>query len=249
MIGFITTVSLVLLSLPSGAMESLADGDAAFFRIEYPLAIALYTDGLQQSPDNPEFLWRLARAYVCRGEVAPEEEREVMFQAAEGYAMRCTRADSLLASGHTWRAAALGYLALHAGMKDQVWLSRELISEVELAIALNPIDGAAYSIKGSFYRALGNVSWFQRQLAEIFLGNVPDGGYEQSETALKQAIALAPDVMRHHYELAVLYIDWDRHEEARDILVRAAQLPVRVAIDRERLVRIQELLSSLNDVK
>lgn len=246
MIGFITTVSLALLS---GAMESLADGDAAFFRIEYPLAIASYTDGLQQSPDNPEFLWRLARASVCMGEVAPEEEREAMFQAAEGYATRCIRADSLLSSGHTWRAAALGYLALHAGMKDQVRLSRELISEVELAIALNSTDAAPYSIKGSFYRALGNVSWFQRQLARIFLGNVPDGGYEQSETALKQAIALAPDVMRHHYELAVLYIDWDRHEEARDILTRAARLPVRVAIDRERLVRIQELLSSINDIE
>jgi len=249
MIGFITTVSLALFSLPLGAIESLTDGDAAFFRIEYPLAIVSYTDGLQQSPDNPEFLWRLARAYVCMGEVAPQEEREAMFQAAEGYALRCITADSLLSSGHTWRAAALGYLALHAGMKDQVRLSRELISEVELAITLNPIDDAPYSIKGSFYRALGNVSWFQRQLAKIFLGGVPDGGYEQSETALTEAIALAPDVMRHHYELAVLYIDWDRNEEARGILGRAARLPVRVAIDRERLVRIQELLSSLNDVK
>jgi tetratricopeptide (TPR) repeat protein len=238
---------LLILPMPADAMKALAAGDAAFFRIEYPTAVALYDNGLELSRNNPALLWRLARTYVCMGEVASAEEQEALFRTAEGYAARCIEADSLLSDGHTWRAAALGYLALHAGMKDQVRLSRALIREVNIALTLNPADDAAYSIKGSFYRALGNVSWLQRQLAKVFLGSIPEGGFEESEAALKQAITLAPDVMRHHYELAVLYIDWDRTAAAREILLRAAALPVRVAIDRERVLRIDELLASLAD--
>ncbi|MEK7251027.1 MAG: hypothetical protein AAB209_11470, partial [Bacteroidota bacterium] len=71
--------------------------------------------------------------------------------------------------------------------------------------------------------------------------------FEEGEAALKKAIALAPDVMRHHYELAVLYLDWDRKDDAKEVLEVAATLPVRVAIDRPRLARIKELLASLNN--
>ena len=92
---------------------------------------------------------------------------------------------------------------------------------------------------------MGNVSWLQRQLAAIFIGRIPQGGYEEAEEALKKAIALAPDVMRHHYELGILYIDMDRKEEARRILEYAATLPVKVAIDRPRLKKIRELLLGL----
>ena len=223
---------------------SILSGDEAFFKIDYSSAIAVYETGLRQWPDDPHLLWRLARACVCMGEVAPANDRDMLFQKAERYALRCIIADSTRPEGHTWRAAALGYIALHAGMKDQVRLSRELVKETDIALALNPRDDAAYSIRGSFYRALGNVGWLQRQLAAIFVGSVPDGGFEQSEDALKQAIAIAPEVMRHHYELAVLYIDWGRREEARAFLQHAATLPVRVAIDRERLEKIRELLAT-----
>ena len=145
-----------------------------------------------------------------------------------------------------WRAAAHGYIALDAGKSDQVKLSHELLREVKTALVLNPDDDAAYSIRGSFYRALGNVTWFQRQLAAIFVGRIPKGGYEEAEAALKKAIAIAPDVMRHQYELGILYLDMDRQEEAQQVLLRAATLPIKVAIDRPRLAKIHELLSALS---
>ena len=149
--------------------------------------------------------------------------------------------------GHAWLAGALGYLALEAGIKQQVILTRELKFEVDRALALNPNDDAAYSIKGSMYRALGNVGWLQRQLARIFFGGVPKGGYEEAEAALKKAISLAPEIMRHQYELAVLYLDWGRRAEAKSVLEYAATLPVRVAIDRERLAKIKQLLDGFKD--
>ena len=241
---------LLLTSLAADDLPSrLAVGDDAFDAIDYPSAIESYSVALGQHPDDPEVLWRLARAYVCKGEMLEGDQRTADCRQAEQYARKCIERDSLKAEGHCWLAASLSYIALDAGRKDQVRLSHELLREADRALALNPNDDAAYSIKGSFFRALGNVSWLQRQLAAIFIGRIPRGGYEEAEAALKKAIELAPDVMRHQYELGVLYLDMDRKEEAREVLQRAAALPVRVAIDRPRLKKIKELLGSLSEDK
>jgi len=242
-------VTLFLLSslLSDDTPSKLLAGDDAFFRIDYPGAVELYSAALDQYPNDPDVLWRLARIYVCMGEVVEGEKCAELCKKAESYALQCIQKDSTRAEGHTWRAAALGYVALDAGIGQKVKLSHELLREVNLALALNPNDDAAYSIKGSFYRAMGNVSWFQRQLAALFVGNVPKGGFEEAEISLKKAIALAPDVMRHQYELGILYIDMDRKEEARKVLEHAAGLPVKVAIDRPRLKKIHELLSTLTE--
>lgn len=228
-------------------MSRLAAGDDAFVRMEYASAVDFYTAALDQHPDDADVLWRLARVHVCRGEVLEDGERIAECKEAETFARKCIERDSTKPEGHCWLAAALGYLALDAGKKDQLRLSRELVREVNATLALDPNDDAAYSILGSFYRALGNVSWFQRQLAAIFVGKVPEGGYDEAEVALKKAISLAPDVMRHQYELGVLYIDMGRQDEARKILKHAETLPVKVAIDRPRLKKIQGLLQEISE--
>jgi len=229
----------------SDTNRSRRDGDEAFFRIDYPAAVSAYESWLRQSPEDPAVLWRLSRTYVCMGEVADEEERDALYRKGEVYARRCTRADSLSVEGHTWLAGAIGYLALYAGPGDQIRLSHELTREVEGALRLNPSNDIAYSIKGSFYRALGNVGWLKKQLAALFLGEVPRGGYPEAEEALRNAVRIAPDVMRHHYELGVLYLDMKRREDAKRILENASTLPIRIASDRPRLEKIRELLSGL----
>ena len=230
---------------PSDPSAMVASGDEAFLNIDYPAAASAYASALHDHPEDPEILWRLARVYVCIGEVVGEHEHQDFYKTAEAYARWCIQADSASSDGHTWLAGALGYIALDAGMREQIRLSSEVRSETDWALELNPNDDVAYSIKGSLYRALGNVSWLRRQVASIFIGGVPLGGYEESEAALKKAISLAPAVMRHHYELAVLYIDWCRNAEAMTILEHAATLRVQTAIDRPRLANIKELLSTL----
>ena len=59
-------------------------------------------------------------------------------------------------------------------------------------------------------------------------------------------MAIAPDVMRHPYELGILYLDMDRKSEACRLFERAVQLPIRVAIDVPRLVKIRAYLAGLN---
>ena len=227
--------------------EAIAVGDSAFVRIDYGAASLAYEQALAEHPREVELLWRLARMSVCRGEVAEAETRLTLLRQAEKAARQCIAIDSLNSQGHTWLAGALGYLALEEDLSQKISLTQELKREALRAIELDPDNDAAYSILGSFYRALGNASWFQKTVASIFIGSVPEGGYDEAERALKKAVALAPDVMRHEYELGVLYLDMGRKGEARAALEKAAGLPVRTAIDHPRLERIRDLLRDISE--
>ncbi len=239
---------LSLLLLPLAFLPtSLAEGDEAFGRMEYPAAVRAYEKALEDNPADALVLWRVARVYVCMAETLAEPGRSDWMRRAEEVARRSIAADSTRAEGHTWRAAALGYLALSAGMHEQVRLLREILAETEKALAINPGDDAAYSIRGSLYRALGNAGWLRRQVARLFVGALPPGGYEEAEAEFQRAVLLAPDVKRHHYELGVLYLDWGRVEAARQALERARDLPIRVAIDRPRQQKIVELLEQIRN--
>ncbi len=237
-----------MLVSPFDPVAVLAEADSAFFRIEYADALSAYEKVVQGGPAEPHLLWRMARVHVCMGEVDENRERrDAHMHAAESYARQCIAMDSSLSEGYTWLAGALGYLALDAGMGEQVRYAHEIMEVTGRAIALNPADDASYSIRGSLYRALGNTGWLKRQLAAILLGKVPEGGFEEGEKALLTAIALAPDIMRHRYELGILYIDWGRMTDARRVLTRAATLEIRTAIDRPRKAKILTLLATMEE--
>lgn len=241
----IFSLLVLLATVPTSFIRS---GDEAFELLDYDTAIRNYAAALESSPRNTGALWRLARVYVCAGEVDSALGNE-WFTQAESAARECFSIDSLCWQAYTWHAGALGYLALNAGAGDQVRLVSEMKKSLDRALSLNPLDDAAYSIQGSLYRALGNVGWFRRTLASMFVGDLPEGGFQEAETSFLHAIRLRTDVMRHHYELGVLYLDSGQKKKAREVLLKAASLPVLVAIDRYRLLKIQSLLTELSPAK
>jgi tetratricopeptide (TPR) repeat protein len=235
-------MTLLLCALVLGILPSADEGDAHFARIDYPAALASYERGMKEHPGSPDLSWRIARVCVCMAEVAEEPERGEWLSRGEESARMSIRADSLRPEAYVWLAAALGYRAYFGGGKDQVTLSWEILRLTDRAVELDPGNDAAFSIRGSVYRALGNAGWLKRQLALLFIGPVPEGGFPEGEKALRKAISLAPEVMRHRYELGVLYLDWGKEEEAMAEFRAAEGLPPRVAIDRPRLEKIREFL-------
>lgn len=240
MTAFVLTVVLVV---APRAAELTARGDSAFLALNYPSAVELYQEALRIDADSAGVLWRLARVLICMGDVEEGDRSEQLYREAKTVAERAVQLDSLSADAHTWYAAALGSVALHVGGKTKVKLTHNILHELNRAIALDPHNDIAYSILGSFYRVLGSLSWLERRLAALFLGNVPEGSYEDGERALKKAIELHPTAPRHAYELGLLYIEWGKPELARGLLLRCTTLPpitlrdIRNRADAERKLR------------
>ena len=240
-------LGLLLLVAPISSLSLLEKGDEEFARIHYQLAEAIYDSALSTSTDPADVLWRLARVYVCKADVSPSAQRLALYRLAEAFAQRCIVADSLKSEGHTWRAAALGNIAMFEGGKTKVRLCYSIKKELDCSIRLNPVDDIAYSILGSFYMALGNVSWIEHQLAAAFLGTLPDGGYDEAERALKKAIALSPNVIRHHFELGDLYMQQNRNREALEQFRKVISLPVLLASDRRTQHSAGGLIKELSE--
>jgi tetratricopeptide (TPR) repeat protein len=79
-------------------------------------------------------------------------------------------------------------------------------------------------------------------MATLFLGDLPEGGYDESERALRQAITLAPRVIRHHFELGALYEELDRNEEALAEYRQVIALPLFLASDEARQIAAARLV-------
>jgi tetratricopeptide (TPR) repeat protein len=222
--------TLVLIGSHGGTPVTVA-GDEQFARMEYREAEERYRSELRARSDSAEVLWRIARLRVCQADVADESIKESMYRDAAGYARRGIAADSTVGRGYTWLAASLGSIAMFEGGRTKVKLAHEIKGALDRAVALDSTDDVAYSIMGSFYLALGNVSWIERQLAALLLGGIPPGGFEEAERALTRALHLAPDIVRHRYEIGLLYHAQEREAEALEAFRQTCALPSRLASD------------------
>ena len=130
------------------------------------------------------------------------------------------------ALGHVWLAATLGRQALKEGTRTRLALSREIKSEADRAIALDPTIGRAYHVRALWNRKLASLNAFERMMANTVLGGVPKGAsMENCVNDLKKAIELEPGYVNHHLELGRTYMDLQRWAEARRELEQAASLP------------------------
>jgi tetratricopeptide (TPR) repeat protein len=210
--------------------------------MEYPAAISIYDSLARIRPEDPGVRWRLARAHVFVGDVSRGEEKKQAYLTAERHAREAMRLDSSLAESNTWLAAALGNTAMYEGSKKKVALANEIKRLLMKSLELNPRDDIAWSILGTFYYALGNVSWLERTLANLLLGSLPEGGFEEAEGALREALEIAPNVIRHRFELGMVYTKMDREAEARTQFQFVVSNPIQMASDRWRVQRAQEWL-------
>lgn len=236
----ITLLILFIVNNPA-----IKNGDDAFIKQQYDEAITMYESALPTSVNKAEIFWRLARCYVSIGDVTKREERERYYRTAESYATRAVQEDSLNSDAHCWRAIAIGYVAMYEGVRAKVQRANEIKRELDIALQLNPKNDVAYSILGTFYRTLGNVGWIEKQLASLLLGGLPPGGFLEAEHALKKAIALAPTIIRHRFELGQLYLDMGKPEEAKKVFESAILLPQVLASDARRVERMKRKLAEL----
>ena len=240
-------ITLLFLFLPllNGPSSIIADADNAFLRQDYPRAITLYRSALQQSSGDRDRYWKTARAMVCYGDIVSPSDRERWYRDAFTVMKQAMSADSLLSNNLCWYAVALGYVSMYEGARSTVVNCRVIRESLDEAIKRDPHNDIAYSISGTFYRSLGNVSWLQRSLADLLLGGLPPGGFPEAEATLKEAVRLAPTMMRHRYELGLLYSDWGKNDRALTTFNEALSCPILIASDSARVTDMRQRINNL----
>jgi len=204
----------------------LERGDQLYSRGQLPEARQAYQAALNASPGEFQALWRLARVESELGEDSRGEAQRQLNAAAVEHARAATKAAPENAEGHVWLAVALGRQALKEGPKTRLALSREIKSEVDRAIALDPIIGRAYHVRAMWNRKLATLNFMERSVANTVLGGVPKGAsMENAVRDLQKAVELEPNYINHRLELGRTYMMLKDHARARRELEKAVSLP------------------------
>ncbi len=224
-LALLATVTLVPL-LQARADDLLAQGEARFARADLQGARDSYLEALRASPTRFAVLHRLARVESELAETATGEESRKLAAAAVEHAREAVRAAPDSAAGHLELAVALGRQALKQGPKTQLSLSREIKSEVDLALKLNPGLSRGWHVLAIWNRRLATLNFAQRAVAKAVLGGVPKGASMDNALAdLQKAVELEPGYVNHHLELGRTLMQLKRRDDARRELERAAALP------------------------
>jgi len=220
----------------------LTKGDEFYRAQDYTAAMELYHSYIKAYPNDVEAYWRMARASICAGDICEKNKQEQYYRNALEASSTAVRLDSTHSNAQCWYAVSMGYIALFEGSRKKVELCNSIQKALTISITVDPRNDVAYSIYGSFYRALGNISWMERQLAYLLLGGLPKGGYEDAEQMLLKAIELAPNILRHRYELGLLYFDWGKEEKGKEVFRSALLLPQTLASDKHRIEDMKQKL-------
>ncbi len=212
-------------------------GTAAFQAHDLSTALAHYAAALALDSLAYEPNWRAAIVLLDQGEQIRDSEkspaRASLYAQAERLARRAVAADSAGADGHFALAAAVGRASLTMGKKQRIRRAREIRDEARRTIALDPRHDGAYHILGRWNAEIMRLSGLSRFFAKQLLGAgvFSEASWDAAISNMERAVALDPERLYHHLELAEIYEDRKRYDDARAQLSELAALPDREIMD------------------
>ncbi|GFS38059.1 regulator of microtubule dynamics protein 1 [Nephila pilipes] len=121
----------------------------------------LYNDGRYEellstlesfsTSDNPEVLWRLARAIFekCRN-ISNDQEKLLHLQQALQFVDNALSINEECWAAHKWRAILLDYVWRYKSTKGRIIHSYDVKKHMERAIELNPNDSTSFYLLGEW---------------------------------------------------------------------------------------------------
>ncbi len=233
------------------ADEQMVRGDSLHLALDPVEALAAYRAGLVQEPANVDLLWRAARSQVdiakqiVGDDRGNRKTRDSIYAVAREFADRAVVADSANADAHFAVALVLGQQSLTKRGQERVHFGRSIYDEAARAIALNPAHDGAHHILGAWHAEVKRLSAIERFFAKTFMGArfMDRADWDSAAVHLERAVELNPAYIHHHLELAQIYIDVDRYQDARAQLDAIPGLPDGDVLDpeyREDAARLSE---------
>lgn len=235
---------------PSGEAFLVDRGDEAQRRLRPADAVAAFEAVLQRDPRHYGALWRAARSEVSLGGLAtdPDTARH-RFAQAVAYARRAVEVRPDGAEGHLWLAVSLGRRALSVGPRPRVEYAREIREEAERTLALDPDNAGAHHVLGAWHAEIRRLNGVTRWIARRLLGGdvFGDASWTSSLHHLEAAVALDSASLTHRLELARVYMDLGRDDDARRQAREVLALPTKDPEDPLHKDAARRLLERLDD--
>lgn len=212
-----------------------------------------YESALRRDSLDAEAHWRAAVALIDLGKQTPDNvkstARDSLYRLAERYARRAVQLAPERAAARFALALALGRSALTRGRKERVRYAREIRDEAERAIELDPAHDGAWHVLGRWHAEVERLSNLEEFFARTFLGGaiLSEASYAEAARCLERAVELRGDFIYHRLDLAEVYIELKRWDEARAQLRTIQDLPAKDVLDHVHRARAGVLLGRIRN--
>jgi tetratricopeptide (TPR) repeat protein len=216
----------VILGIPPGVAaqevaEQIREGVEAQRARDPATALRHLEAALLRDSTSYEANWRIAEVLMDIGKQTPDSvksaERDSIYARAERFGRRAVELDPSGADGHYVLAAAIGRASLTKGKSERVRRAGEIRAEALQALDLDPNHHKTYHVLGRWNAEIMRLSGFQRFFAKNFLGGkiFNAAAWDSAVVYMEKAVALDPENIYHHLDLAEIFIDRGRYSEAR----------------------------------
>lgn len=198
----------------------IAEGDSLWEALQPAAAIVPYAAALVRDQQRAEAWWKYARSQVdVAKQLMDDDDREArdsIYGIARAYAQSALNFDIDDADAHFVLALVLGEQSRTRGGRERVQFAAEIYDEATRAITLNPEHDGAMHILGAWHGEVRRLSGLTRFFAKTLFGGgfLDRANWDSATTYLERAVAIKPSYIFHRLELARIYVDVDRPDDA-----------------------------------
>jgi hypothetical protein len=233
-----------------GAGEHIALADHAYAAFQATAALEQYRIAIALEPKNYEALCKASRTEIDLAERLPAgREHDTLQAAAQRDAEAAIAVKPRDAEGHFALARALGRKALSLGAIDRIRYAKRIRLEALEALSYDSLHSGALHVMGSWNAEIMRVNGLARAFAKTFLGAeiFGEASWDAAQRYMEKAVAVDPDRLVHHLDLAAIYADRGNVAAARAQYQLIAAAPVREFNDPIYKMKAADRLAKLRE--
>lgn len=190
--------------------------DSLYQANEEKQALELYSQILQEDPDNYKALWRSSFLYSRIGNrFDDEDDQREYFNKGINLAERALEVDSTDTQSNFVMSVAMGRKAIISGARERVAASRDIKKYVDRALQYDSTNAGAWHVLGRWNFKIANLSWMERAAANTLFGGIPgDATNEKAAKYIEKAIDLNDTNVLYYYDLANVYKEMGENQRA-----------------------------------
>ncbi len=213
-------------------------------------ALTIYKSLLKNDSNNIAYLTHSSILYSKVGHRQPSKDNQIAWYKTGFYlAQIAIKLNNNSADAHYSLALSLGRMNENAGSKTKIENAKQIKSEAEITLKLNPKIAGAYHILGRWHQVVAGFNAIERTMISAIFGSMPGGSYTDAINNFQRAIVLEPLNMVHYYELAHSYYlrnDKGDKAQAKNWASKALMIPVKNEDDADTKKDCEALLKKLN---